>query len=208
MLLVGLLGPAIWAERPPVDSEPEHPAVEPAPGTGTGKVSAGAGVPAPEPPREGGVRDDDALPVGGAPPRAEEKDRDAAPGQISPTPADDAVPVGVAVVGRAGRLLYGPAEVRVAADGKWGVTALGALDATGLDYAVSPRWPGFVELIAGERNRGQAGWMYQVNGEVPPVAADRKRLRPGDRVIWWYSESLAARPPTWEELTARDGRGM
>jgi hypothetical protein len=83
---------------------------------------------------------------------------------------------------------------------RWGATALGGLDATGLPYVLSSRWAGFVEEIAGQRNRGQSGWMYKVNDEVPLTTADQKEVKPGDKIIWWYSQSMADSPPAWEEL--------
>ena len=119
-----------------------------------------------------------------------------------PTSAHGPV-VGVAVVGREGELLFGPAEVSLASDNPWGATALGALEATGLPYELSSRFPELVEAVAGQRNQGASGWMYQVNGEVPMVAAGRKTVAPGDRIIWWYSRDLGQAPPTWEELIAK-----
>ncbi|MGB9886521.1 MAG: DUF4430 domain-containing protein [Moorellales bacterium] len=118
-----------------------------------------------------------------------------------PTSAHGPV-VAVAVVGREGELLYGPTEVSLASDNPWGATALGALEATGLPYELSSRFPELVEAIAGQRNQGTSGWMYQVNGEVPMVAARRKTVASGDRIIWWYSRDLGHAPPTWEELVA------
>lgn len=112
----------------------------------------------------------------------------------------NAVTVGVAVVGKDGEFLFGPAEVKISPENPWGATALGALEATGLPYALSPRFPDLVEAIAGQRNQGLSGWMYEVNGEVPMVAASRKPVKPGDRVIWWYSQDLSQPPPHWEEL--------
>lgn len=113
------------------------------------------------------------------------------------------VVVAVAVVGKDGELLFGPGEVRIAPENPWGVTALGALEATGLPYALSARFPDLVEAIAGQPNRGASGWMYQVNGEAPMVAAGKAPLRPGDRVIWWYSRDLGQPPPTWEDVQRR-----
>jgi hypothetical protein len=113
---------------------------------------------------------------------------------------DQGCPVGIAVIGMNGELLYGPEKVTVTEKNFGGITALGALDATGLPYATSRRWAIFVEAIAGQRNKGQAGWMYQVNGEIPLTGADRKPLKAGDQVIWWYSKSIDTRPPAWDQL--------
>ncbi len=111
--------------------------------------------------------------------------------------------VEVAVVGQDGRLLYGPAEVRLTKENPWGNTALGALDATGIPYTISSRFSGFVDSIAGQRNRGQSGWMYSVNGAIPSVAASEKIVKQGDKVLWWYSQSLGQAPPSWDELEKR-----
>lgn len=108
--------------------------------------------------------------------------------------------VGVAVLGKEGEILFGPAEVVIREDGIWGFTALGALDATGLDYEMSPRFPDLVVAVAGQRNKGQSGWMYKVNDEVPLVAASKRKLQEGDRVIWWYSTRISNPPPEWDSL--------
>ena len=107
------------------------------------------------------------------------------------------VKVNIAVVGKNGQLLFGPGSVEIAP----GATALDALAATGLDYATSKRYPDLVETIAGFSNKGQAGWLYQVNGEVPLVAASKKEVAANDRVLWWYSNSITDPVPGWEQLT-------
>jgi len=106
----------------------------------------------------------------------------------------------VAVLGKDKELLYGPKEVKVTDKNPWGFTALGALEATGLPYVLSTRFPGLVESVAGQPNKGTSGWMYKVNEEVPMVAAGQKTLNPGDKVIWWYSTNIASPAPRWEDL--------
>ncbi|ACV61480.1 hypothetical protein Dtox_0560 [Desulfofarcimen acetoxidans DSM 771] len=108
--------------------------------------------------------------------------------------------VGMAVVGKEGELLYAPGSVTVTSKNIWDTTALGALDATSLPYKVSSGFSGFVEEIAGCRNKGQSGWMYMVNGEVPGVSASQKQVKTGDKVIWWYSKSMDAPMPDWDAL--------
>ncbi len=121
--------------------------------------------------------------------------------EAGPAPAVESGPaVGVAVVGKNGELLFGPAEVCLDPGGRWGCTALGALAATGLPYELAPGWNAFVEAVAGQRNRGSSGWMYKVNGEVPMVGADKKKVGEGDKIIWWYSRSIDQPPPVWENL--------
>ena len=117
------------------------------------------------------------------------------------------IKVGVAVVGKDGKPLFGPDEVRVTGENAWGLTALGALDATNLSYNTSVKWPDFVEAIAGQRNSGQSGWVYKVNSEVPVVSAAKRSVREGDRIIWWYSSSIGSPSPVWEILTASPEKG-
>jgi len=65
---------------------------------------------------------------------------------------------------------------------------------------MSSRFPDLVVAVAGQRNKGQSGWMYKVNDEVPLVAASKRKLQEGDRVIWWYSTSISNPPPEWNSL--------
>lgn len=48
----------------------------------------------------------------------------------------------------------------------------------------------FIEAI-GDKENGEGGkyWLYYVNGELPMVAADKKELRPGDKVEFKFEES-------------------
>lgn len=112
----------------------------------------------------------------------------------------ETVLINIAVLGKDGKVLFGPAPVEVEKKNRWGITALGALDSTGLAYDVSAGWSGFVEAVAGQRNKGLAGWMYQVNGEIPLVAADKKPVAAGDKIIWWYSKGIDIPPPSWDSF--------
>jgi hypothetical protein len=108
--------------------------------------------------------------------------------------------VWVAVLGKNDELLFKPGQVTIKPENKWGITALGALDATGLPYATKPTWPDFVDAIGGQANCQMAGWMYSVNGEVPMHMASKHPVKTGDKVIWWYSRSMDQPPPRWEDL--------
>jgi hypothetical protein len=108
--------------------------------------------------------------------------------------------VGVAIVGKNDEILFRPAQVKVKKDNKWGLTALGALDATGISYTTMPTWPDFVDSIRGQANSGMTGWMYSVNSEVPMHMADKHPVKTGDKVIWWYSRSMDQPHPQWEDL--------
>ncbi|OPX87967.1 MAG: hypothetical protein A4E53_02263 [Pelotomaculum sp. PtaB.Bin104] len=110
------------------------------------------------------------------------------------------MPVNVAVVGKSGELLYGPGAVKLSKSNSPGATALGSLEATGLPFDFSRRYPDLVEAIAGLRNKGQAGWLYKINDDVPLIAAGKKPVQANDRVIWWYSDSINDPPPSWDKL--------
>ena len=121
-----------------------------------------------------------------------------APGQDVPLP--NTLLVDIAVVGKAGQLLYGPAPLILDRENRYGPTPLGALAGTGLPYAVTKA--GFVHVISGQANAGSNGWMYQVNGQTPMLGATDYQLNEGDQVLWWYSEGLDASPPSWKELSS------
>jgi len=108
--------------------------------------------------------------------------------------------VNIAVVGLDGKLLYAPAKVTIDSRNKWGITALGALDATGLPYNMKPAWPDFIDSIDGQACQGVAGWMYMVNGEVPMHLPGKHPVKEGDQVIWWYSKSMDQEQPVWDNL--------
>jgi len=210
LLLLGLLGPAIYAKKvskgnaPPVlagdvaaPSSPENIL----PGGEGGSAAAEAGVssrPSPdEASQSGTVREDgEGLTGPGSTPTSGKSSPSLAP--IDPNNGE--ITVSIAVVGKNGEILFGPAAVQLTKNNRWGDTALGALDATGLPYDISGGWSGFVESVAGQRNKGQAGWMYKVNEETPMLAADKKSVRAGDRIIWWYSKSMNIPPPSWDGL--------
>jgi len=118
-------------------------------------------------------------------------------GGNQPPVEKDQYSVNIAVVGQSGELLYSPGSATVNKTGKWGLTALGALHATGLSYTDDG---GFVKSIAGQANSGMNGWMYKVNGSVPMMQASAKTVGEGDQVIWWYSKDMNSPGPTWDSL--------
>ncbi|MDQ0286883.1 hypothetical protein J2Z49_002000 [Desulfofundulus luciae] len=119
-----------------------------------------------------------------------------------------AVTVGMAVVGLNGELLYGPSYVMVPKENKWGLTALGALDASGVPYHTSTwSWGILVDEIAGQANSGMAGWMYTVNGQVPSFGPEKYNIKEGDKIIWYYSKSMDQQPPGWDDLVKRASGG-
>lgn len=111
------------------------------------------------------------------------------------------VTVGLAIVGASGELLFGPSYVTVTAANRWGLTALGALDASGVSYTIKETpWGPFVDSIEGLASSGTAGWMYTVNGQIPMVGADKYKVKENDKIIWYYSKSMDQQPPNWEDL--------
>lgn len=93
----------------------------------------------------------------------------------------------VEVIGKNGNSLFGPDEVTLRDSDRWGVTAMGALDKTGLSYELSSTYDNLVVSIAGQDNEGMDGWMYKVNGVVPAVLAADYPVSDNDRITWWYS---------------------
>ncbi|MFA5384386.1 MAG: DUF4430 domain-containing protein [Eubacteriales bacterium] len=108
----------------------------------------------------------------------------------------------IAVIGKNKEIIYGPSKVSVASEEAESISVLNVLDATGLNYETSSRWPELVEVISGLGNKGQSGWMYAVNDQIPMVSAAAKKVREDDRIIWWYSEDIKAKFPLWKDLTA------
>ncbi|MDW7672088.1 MAG: S-layer homology domain-containing protein [Bacillota bacterium] len=70
-----------------------------------------------------------------------------------------------------------------------GMTPVGALHKTGLTYDYDSL--NFIHTINGLSNEGLNGWMYRVNGVVPPVSATSYTLRADDRLEWFYSTDSA-----------------
>ena len=81
------------------------------------------------------------------------------------------------------------------------MSALGALDASGLEYTVTDEFYEqfgslFVDSIDGLAGEGTAGWLFEVNGEQPPAGANAVNVTGGDSVTFYYGEGMAATPET------------
>lgn len=109
----------------------------------------------------------------------------------------DTAKVHVYVIGEDGEVLYGPSRVTLDEEDTFGLTAMSALDATGLNWSFSDEYPDFIEEIEGQTNQGFSGWMYAVNGDAPSVLAVDKEVESGDEVIWWFSSSSDNGVPEW-----------
>lgn len=80
-------------------------------------------------------------------------------------------------------------------------TALGALDASGASYVISDSWYAaygtlYLSSVNGRAGQGTSGWMYQVNGVSPAVGANAYHVSNGDKVVFYYSDSMSATPET------------
>lgn len=69
-------------------------------------------------------------------------------------------------------------------------TAYDALVATGVQVGGSPSYVTSIGDIGEGKIGASSGWMYEVNGETPMVAANEYILQDGDLVRWYYG--------TWE----------
>lgn len=114
-------------------------------------------------------------------------------------PIYSTIKVYVAIIGEDGEVIYEPKKVTLSEDDEYGLTALGSLDATGVDYSISEDWDGFVEEVEGIKNKGMNGWMYAVNGKVPSVLAADKKVSSSDKILWWYSDDPMGEPPEWPD---------
>ncbi|MEL7564905.1 MAG: S-layer homology domain-containing protein [Dehalobacterium sp.] len=118
----------------------------------------------------------------------------------------DEITVKVAVIGKDGDLLFGPDSVDLSKDDEYGWTALGALEATGLDWKFSEDDDELVIEIDGQRNKGLNGWMYKVNNQVPDRWAGAKTVKNGDKIMWWYStDAMDEEGPDWPEESSAGG---
>ncbi|HCF48906.1 MAG TPA: hypothetical protein DER60_01405 [Syntrophomonas sp.] len=111
------------------------------------------------------------------------------------------VSVHMAVVDQSGELLYGPNEFTVSKSNPWGLTVMGALDASGADYTTGTwAWGEYVNSIEGVANSGEGGWMFAVNGTPATRVAEEQEIDEGDKIIWYYATGMGEQPPAWSDL--------
>ncbi|NLB01611.1 MAG: PQQ-binding-like beta-propeller repeat protein, partial [Methanomicrobiales archaeon] len=84
-------------------------------------------------------------------------------------------------------------------------TALGALDASGTSYTLDDSYYQeygslFLNSVRGRTNEGTKGWMYQVNGVSPSGGANVMAVANGDKVVFYWSESMSATPATSSDV--------
>jgi hypothetical protein len=79
---------------------------------------------------------------------------------------------------------------------------LEALDAASLGgefyyHVTTASFGPYVDQIGRFAAEGTSGWVFKVNGSLPPVGADQVELKDGDVVLWyWASFGDAGGPPT------------
>jgi hypothetical protein len=117
---------------------------------------------------------------------------------------DKSIRVYVAIVGSDGELLFSPRTVSVYPDDTYGLTAVGALDATGLSWDYTP---GLVTEIEGQQNQGMNGWMYKINNKALKMSAFESSVKENDQVIWWYSYDPNSEGPSWKEVSSGNATG-
>ncbi len=110
--------------------------------------------------------------------------------------------VALAVVDQNGEILFGPREFTVDGTNKFGLTVLGALDASGANYTTGywDSWGYYVDSIEGLAGTGSAGWMYAVNGTPGTKMCGDYKIKGGEKIVWYYASSMDAQPPLWSDL--------
>jgi hypothetical protein len=109
-----------------------------------------------------------------------------------------AATVKIRVEGRT-QTIYGAAQPSVQAGNP--LQALEAASAAGEFYygLTTASFGTYVSQIGRYPAAGNAGWVFKVNGESPPVGADQVQLADGDVVLWYWAEfGSAGGPPTLE----------
>ena len=85
------------------------------------------------------------------------------------------------------------------------VTALDALESASLagEFFYHVTATGYVDQIGRYSADASSGWVFKVNGIVPPVGADHVTVKDGDTVLWyWATFSGPAGPLTLEVETS------
>jgi len=120
------------------------------------------------------------------------------------TPADSCT-VGVAIVDNEGNLIFGSKSIKVQSSSEYGMTALGALHATGVPYETKDYGSlgHMVTSINELANEGLDGWMYTVNDEHATRSADTYEIKEGDHIVWYYA-TIGSSHPQWDSLQIPD----
>ncbi|MEA2035004.1 MAG: PQQ-binding-like beta-propeller repeat protein, partial [Euryarchaeota archaeon] len=86
-------------------------------------------------------------------------------------------------------------------------TALGILDQSGTSYSISDSYyleygSLFLTSVKGIPNEGLSGWVYQVNGITPGTGTNNYALNAGDKVVYYWSDSMDASPESSSNIIA------
>ena len=89
-------------------------------------------------------------------------------------------------------------------------TPLGALEAASREAEFYYRLKSlsfgpFVDRIGRHPSAGSSGWVYKVNGVSPPVGAAARRLKEGDRVLWYFARFGPKGGPATLEIALSKG---
>lgn len=126
-------------------------------------------------------------------------------------PADTAIEVSMAVVGKDGEILVSPFSYTVEETNQWGLTVLGSLADSGVDYHTSNwSWGTYVDAVAGMPG-GSGGWMFAVNDVSAAVLAecvDTCKIKNGDKILWYYAYGMDDQSPLWSDVVnSANGNG-
>jgi hypothetical protein len=104
------------------------------------------------------------------------------------------------IVGQENRTLFEQDNLVLSEDDVYGLTPLGALEKSGVDYGVKNTSYGkYIYTIEGQEEdtsgRSTAGWKYKVNGRIPNSSADAYELGDGDEVLWFWAISYRDQGP-------------
>ncbi|MFD3157698.1 DUF4430 domain-containing protein [Haloimpatiens sp. FM7330] len=74
-------------------------------------------------------------------------------------------------------------------------------------------WSLYIAMIGGDRehdHQGMSGWMYNVNGSLPPVGCNGKPLEDGDNIVWYYGaygfDNVFTRMESDKKVVRRGGK--
>jgi Domain of unknown function (DUF4430) len=113
-------------------------------------------------------------------------------------PVANATPAHVRVEGKT-RTIFGATEPLIDAS-----TPLDALEAASVRgefyyHVASSQFGNYVDQVGRFGASGTSGWVFKVNGVLPPVGADQVLLKKGDHVLWYFATfSGPTGPPTLE----------
>lgn len=103
--------------------------------------------------------------------------------------------------------IHGSLPVRV--DAANALQALEAASVLGEFYyaTTNTSFGPYVSQIGRYPGAGASGWVFKVNGQSPPVGADKVELKDGDEVLWYFATFGDAGGPATLSLKADAQRG-